>query len=429
MEVRRLDAAFTAQRRRQAAVFQEEHKTPIMKIPRSVQLAVFAGMTICFCLRLFPAGQSQQSMAIPPYAVRFQDNCSPAGSEKCVWVFDSYEPSAWEKEWHEGEMSGKRKDLECDVLTQKSDAARSRRLIGAIRGSVLQSKPVPPEATGLFSRMIYAKRCGTQLKDTGERRVQLIEPLVGLLRDPLTICSQSIKEKEKTPIPFDSGEDAVQSKRHLLIGSAAQWTANPADKKSWRIGGFEPWSMDTSECSEPRVRQNVLVDIGASLYGVWNGNSSAVGAIWFVDRYQRHHLNFDRIISYEIEKHDPDDIYKHVPKEILPRYFYFNQGVEAAPNGKWNPWRMLRGMGVTPNDYVVIKLDIDFPDIENPLIGQLLNSSKTGLLVDEVFFEHHVNVKAMWPYWKTEKEKKTLKDSYRLFRALRASGIRMHSWP
>jgi hypothetical protein len=404
-----------------------------MKIPRSVLLAVFAGTMICFCLRLFPADRREssvkQSSLHPPDAVRFQDNCSPAGSGKCVWVFDSYQPSAWEKEWQEGEMSGKRKNLECEVLTQKADADRSRQLIGAIRGSVLQGKPVPPETIGLFSRMIYAKRCGPELKDTGERRTQLIEPLVGLLRDPLTICSQSSTEHNQPSIPYDFGEDAVQSKRHLLIGPAAPWTANPADTKSWRIGGFEPWSMDTLNCTEARVRQNVLVDIGASLYGVWNGNSSAVGAIWFVDRYQRHRLNFDRIISYEIDKHDADDIYKNVPKEILPRYFYFNQGVEAAPNGKWNPWRILQGMGVTRNDYVVIKLDIDFPDIENPLIDQLLNSSKMGLLVDEVFFEHHVNVKAMWPYWKTEKEKKTLKNSYQLFRALRSSGIRMHSWP
>jgi hypothetical protein len=346
-----------------------------------------------------------------------------------VWVFEAYEPSAWEREWYEGELSGKRKNLECEVLAQKGEAERSRQLIGAIRGSVLQGKAIPPEAISLFSRMVYSKRCGPQLKDTGERRVQLIEPLVGLLRDPLTICSQPATEKGKSPISFDFGEDAVQSKRHLLIGPASSWTGHPEDPKSWRIGGFEPWGMDASKCSELRVRQNVLVDIGASLYGVWNGNSSAVGAIWFVDRYQRQHLNFDKIISYEIEKHDPDDIYKNVPQDILPRYFYFNQGVEAAPNGKWNPWRMLQGMGATPNDYVVVKLDIDFPDIENPLVDQLLNNSRTGLLVDEVFFEHHVNVKAMWPYWKTEKEKKTLKDSYQLFRALRSSGIRMHSWP
>jgi hypothetical protein len=404
-----------------------------MKIPRSAQITVLTVVLMCFCLMLFPSSKKgsevKQSTAIPPTTVRIQDNCSAAGSEKCVWAFESYEPSAWEKEWHEGEMSGKRKNLECEMLVQKAEADRSRQVIESIRGAVLKSKTIPPEAIGLFSRMIYAKRCGPQLKDTGERRVQLIEPLVGLLRDPLTICSQSTTEKGKTPIPFDFGEDATQSKRHLLIGVAAPWTANPADPKSWRIGGFEPWAIDTSKCVEPRVRQNVLVDIGASLYGVWNGNSSAVGAIWFVDRYQRHRLDFDRIISYEIEKHVPDDIYKHVPKEILPRYFYFNQGVEAVPNGKWNPWRMLQGMGVTPNDYVVVKLDIDFPDIENPLIDQLLNNSKMGLLIDEVFFEHHVNVKAMWPYWKTEKEKMTLKDSYQFFRALRSSGIRMHSWP
>ena len=60
---------------------------------------------------------------------------------------------------------------------------------------------------------------------------------------------------------------------------------------------------------------------------------------------------------------------------------------------------------------------------------QLLKNSKMGMLIDEVFFEHHVNVKAMWLYWKTEKETKTLRDSYLLFHALRSKGIRMHGWP
>jgi hypothetical protein len=399
----------------------------IKKIP------ICAGLLLVFCLDLYSAGKKA-----PESTIRFQDNCTsggPAGAAgnikpgKCVWVFESYEPSAWEKEWHEGELSGKRKNLECDILSQKREADRSRQLIEAIRGAVLQGKNIPLESIELFSRMVYAKRCGPQLKDTGERRVQMIEPLVGLLRDPLTICPQPKPEKAKRPIPFDFGEDEVQSKRHLLIGPAAPWTADPANAKSWRIGGFEPWAIDASNCSEPRVRQNVLVDIGASLYGVWQGYAGAVGAMWFVDRYQKQHMSFDRIISYEIEKHDPNDIYRNVPNDILPRYLYFNQGVEAAPDGKWNPWRMLQGLGITPNDYVVVKLDIDFPSIENPLIHQILDNNRIGLLMDEVFFEQHVNVKAMWKYWLTQKEPKTLKDSYPLFHALRAKGIRMHGWP
>ncbi len=384
-----------------------------------------------------PEESESSDMALPLSAssARIQDVCrenlqknaSTGAHEKCVWAFHAYEPSAWEEEWRAGEESGARKDRECAVLAQDEERRRSRQLIQAIRTLVLEGKAIPRESLGLFSRMIYARRCGPQLKDTGERRVQLIEPLVGLLRDPLTICPES--EADAAAIPFDSGEDAIQAKRHLLIGPAAPWTETPANPASWRLGGFEPWAIDSRNCAEPRTRQNMLVDMGASLYGKWKDDPNAVGALWFVDRYLRHRMSFDRIVSYEIEKHDPDAIYRNVPDELLPHYIYYNQGIEAAPNGKWNPWRILRGMGVTQQDYVVLKLDIDVPDIEGPLMQQLVDDGSLQLLVDEMFFEHHVSVQAMWKLWGSQQFPQSLKDSYRLFRYLRSRGIRMHSWP
>jgi hypothetical protein len=170
------------------------------------------------------------------------------------------------------------------------------------------------------------------------------------------------------------------------------------------------------------------MDLGASLYGGWNGDTASVGALWFVDRFTRRSLSFDEIVSFEIDKHDPDEIYKDVPDDILPHYVYFNRGVEKARDGRWNPWRILQGMGVTPKDYVVIKLDIDMPEIENALVDQLVNEPKLLAIVDEMFYEQHVNVRAMWPGWGQESSL-TMKDTYRLFGLLRTKGVRMHSWP
>lgn len=361
-----------------------------------------------------------------------RQNPLPMGSDgaenaECIWTFHAYEPSPWEEEWRAGEESGARRNRECEILAQTEEARRARQLIQAIRGLMLEGKSVPRESLGLFSRMVYARRCGPQLMDTGARRVQLIEPLVGLLRDPLTICP--MPEGTGSPVPFDFGEDAIQAKRHLLIGPAAPWTDTPSKPDSWRAGGFAPWAAEARNRAEARMRQTMLVDMGASLYGRWHKDPNAVGALWFVDRYQRHRVSFDRIVSYEIEKHDPDAIYRNVPDDLLPRYVYYNQGVEATPHGKWNPWRILRGMGVTPHDYVAIKLDIDVPDIEGPLMQQLVDDASLQGLVDEMFFEHHVNVQAMWKYWGSQNFPQTLKDSYRLFRYLRSQGIRMHSWP
>jgi hypothetical protein len=276
--------------------------------------------------------------------------------------------------------------------------------------------------------MIYSRRCGPNLKDTGQRRVQLIEPLIGILRDPLTICPRPRRVKDEVYESFDLGESPIQSKRHFLMGPAAPWTDTPDDPNSWRVGGFNPWASDATNQGESRVGQNVLMDIGASLYGGWHSDPGYASALWFVDRFKRHHLSFDWIVSFEIQKHDPDHIYMSVPDDILPHYIYFNQGVEKSPNGRWNPWRILQGMGMTPHDYVVIKLDIDVPDIENALIDQVVNDPRIRRLVDEMFYEHHVNVKAMRPAWGTDSSL-TMLDSYRLFGYLRSKGVRMHSWP
>jgi hypothetical protein len=347
-----------------------------------------------------------------------------AARDECEWTFHTYESSAWEKEWIEGEETGKRKDLECEVLAGKEEAMRSELLIKAVAGVVLDSVPaIPPDSIPLFSRMIYARRCGSKKVDTGKRRVQLIEPLIGILRDPLSICPRPLSVSRQTAEDFGPLENNEQSKRHLLPAPLAPWSDTPNSAKSWRLGG-----MDSRTPATP-ARQKILIDIGSSLYGRWNSNSAAMGAAWFVERFKRHHLAFDWIISYELEKHDPDEIFRDVPDDVLPHYLYFNQGVVAEAGARWNPWRILQGMSVTNQDYVAVKLDIDAPEIENSLVQQLMNDDTLRQRVDEVFFEHHVNVKAMRGAWRTEHLPITLKDSYRIFLELRRKGIRMHGWP
>jgi hypothetical protein len=350
-------------------------------------------------------------------------------TEECSWVFVRYEPSPWEVEWSQGVISGQRRDRECEVLATPLEVDRSVRLVRATQDAVLSKRPIPPDSVDLFSRMMYAKRCGADRRDTGQKRAQLIEPLVGIIRDPLTICPRPDGVPDDVYDSFDSGESPVQSKRHFLIGNAAPWSDTPDKPMSWRVGGFEPWALDTSATHCRRARQNILVDMGASTYSSWSGRPSAVGASWFVDRFKRHDLAFDWIVSYEYQKYDPDEIYRTVPPDVLPHYIYYSQPVEKDPDGKWNPWRMLRGMGTTPNDYVVVKLDIDSPDIENPLVEQIMKDPSLQTLIDEMFYEHHVNTKAMWRFWRTEESQILLADTYKNFAFLRSKGVRMHSWP
>jgi hypothetical protein len=308
------------------------------------------------------------------------------------------------------------------VLGGKVEAERSVRLIKAVTGIVLNTSPaIPPESVPLFSRMIYARRCGPNKIDTGERRVQLIEPLVGFLRDPLTFCPRPPNVPLQIFRAFGPFENDEQSKRHFLSGPMAPWSDTPKNPKSWRTSSLD--------ASAPGTRQNVLIDLGASLYGGWHSNPATASTAWFVDRFKRHHIAFDWIVSFEIEKHDPDQIYKDVPDDVLSHYLYYNEGVVAEPGARWSPLRILKGMRVSNQDYIAVKLDIDAPALEDSLMAQLMRDGALCQLVDEVFFEHHVNVKAMLPSWHTEKLPITMKDSYRLFLALRNKGIRMHSWP
>lgn len=360
-----------------------------------------------------PAGQ-KASVAQPP--------------EECVWSFVEYQPSSWESEWFEGEKTGQRRDHECEILATPPEVERSVRLVRAVQGAVLDSKPIPADSVELFSRMVYAKKCGPTLKDSGLRRAQLIEPLVGMIRDPLTICPRAPGIPDEVYNAFQPDEGNIQAKRHFLIGAAAPWSETPAEATSWRSGGFEPFAA-APRPEQPRARLNFLVDMGASTYGNWGGDKTAVGAAWLVERNKRHNLLFDWIVSFEYDKIDPETIYSSVPADILPHYVYFDRPVEKNPDGKWNPWRILRGMGARPEDYVVVKIDIDTPEIENPLIDQIAADYGLQRLVDELFIEHHVNIKIMNGWWGTGNSQLTIKDTYQKFTNLRSKGVRMHAWP
>jgi hypothetical protein len=103
---------------------------------------------------------------------------------------------------------------------------------------------------------------------------------------------------------------------------------------------------------------------------------------------------------------------------------FINVGVDKS--GKFNPWNILKTIAKI-DDYVIIKLDIDAPMLENGFIQQVLDDKSISSLIDEMFFEMHVSVNEMKVYWGNQPGE--LKDTYVVFTKLRQLGIRMHSWP
>ena len=79
------------------------------------------------------------------------------------------------------------------------------------------------------------------------------------------------------------------------------------------------------------------------------------------------------------------------------------------------------------DDLIVVKLDIDASIIEARLAQQLLEDEDMLRLVDQFYFEHHVNVAEMEKFWGNTM-KGTIEDSFSLMQRLRKKGIAAHFW-
>jgi len=57
---------------------------------------------------------------------------------------------------------------------------------------------------------------------------------------------------------------------------------------------------------------------------------------------------------------------------------------------KANPWTILNNLKNEGHiDVTIVKLDIDTPSIENPLVDQVFLNGTVNL-IDEFYYEHHV---------------------------------------
>jgi hypothetical protein len=167
----------------------------------------------------------------------------------------------------------------------------------------------------------------------------------------------------------------------------------------------------------------VFVDLGASLS--FHG-SYKVPILDLIDEFYKFGFRFDHIYGYEITPTDPKHVVEALPEHIFASYHWINVGVSDDPLAKTNPWNMIM-QNFRKEDFVVVKLDIDTPILEESLVNQLRNNPNISQLVDVLYFEHHVLLKELFPHWKT-KMKSTVKESMDLFVQLRELGIASHPW-
>ena len=386
----------------------------------------------------------------------------------CSWRFVKYRPSAWEREWTSAIST--RQYHVCPLLQDEEERRRAVHTLHLIHRMMSGSSAALLDVAafkalrdvGVFSEMQYEWACEGQRRNSTLRAVQVIEPLIGLLRDPFTMCfgfndtlrGLELADAMGLPIASDILSDPVQSKRMVLLGHHAQHVVysrtpspSPLDaslleqQPQWLSSLHQPlfvyhrgaplppgdgFSAGLDPGDRPR---RILFDLGASYYGGWLGHSTAVATSWFVDGVGAVRPAFDRIVAFEYEVLPPARVWGQIPMHIMPYYTFINVPCTADPASPHNPWNLLVQMA-RPQDFVLVKLDIDTPSIEGPLMAQILRNQSISSRIDEMAYEHHVYVPEMESSWRLgPKHPEHLMHSYQLFSELRRLGIRMHSWP
>ncbi|CAF1114336.1 unnamed protein product, partial [Didymodactylos carnosus] len=179
--------------------------------------------------------------------------------DSCQWYFHNYSSSQWELEWYSN--IEKLQNHICEILTQTSHSSKSiqllQRVIDLNQNGYLPST-VAAAADNLLSRMYYRQQC---VSASGEKYIrleayQLIEPLIGLLRDPLTICTFTNDFIKLIPKDlYIHGDEALFSKRHLLLTPAAPYAVINQNNfpKAELPQLTQPWTYKRSQIDDSKI--------------------------------------------------------------------------------------------------------------------------------------------------------------------------------
>lgn len=137
-------------------------------------------------------------------------------------------------------------------------------------------------------------------------------------------------------------------------------------------------------------------------------------------------MDFDHIYAWEAKRIDPVSVMREIPARIKGKYHWFNIPADPEEGSGDNPFTILLSE-TEPEDFVLLKIDIDNSTVEERFVQQLLSRPDILSRVDEMFWEHHVRFKPMTMWW-GDQLAHTMQYSIELFHQLRSAGIRVHSW-
>jgi hypothetical protein len=293
--------------------------------------------------------------------------------KECSWIFQTYEPSPFENYWVKNIKEFQNNICEeSNKVIDKVDEWVSTALINV---------NTEPEnlSNKIFSKFIYKNDC------TSEISIDFVEPLAGLTRHPY-YCLK--------------GSDWVVNKDYMIISWNISHRVNSHESKSYYF------------------------DLGAS---DWDSGAGGTSQSWFVTEYEKRGIVWDGIFCWEATLMDTSNIWNKIPGRLKHIYHWYNIPVSSEKGHSDNALEYIKAVA-KPEDFVVLKIDIDNTPIESEIIKQILESDELINLIDQLYFEHHVNVLPMHQYWGTQNEVSTLSNTYDIFSMMRSKGILAHSW-
>ena len=358
----------------------------------------------------------------------------------------TYMPSALEEEWAAFVGSGASEaahSICARLLADDGDGfARTR---SVVRGLELQARVVRSggahggEAGAEALSAYRAALAGggllapllSRLGAPGAPGAAVLEPLFGVLRDPRWLCemsgtlqhrirdlSRAVSDELGSPPynPWVVGENrpsTTELGHYFLLDADALGTFA-------RLSAAAAAAAPAGE-APPRA---LYFDAGASFWG------DGFGLKQVLAHYAAMGLPFDEVFAWESSRsYNGGDFFADAPPRTQHATHYVNMPVVTVPGDRNNPLSAI-ALVARPQDYVVFKLDVDNSAVELALTEQLISNATLLALVDEFFFEDHVDVREMHTVWSEFiGSGRTLRDSYELFGRLRAAGVRAHSYP
>jgi hypothetical protein len=155
----------------------------------------------------------------------------------------------------------------------------------------------------------------------------------------------------------------------------------------------------------------------------------------FMKLYWDRCIEFDQIYGWEVTEHPPTQWWSTLPPDIRAKVHYYNIPVEEEKaelkDGRLieNPSSFLALLRATakPEDFVVVKLDIDTPLLEQTIVKALIEDDSLAALVDELFFENHYYFDGIGFGW-GDLWTGDVDSALAAMRKLRERGIRAHFW-